>query len=127
VDQPAPAIVAGNPWSPTTIAVLTLVFSPVVGGVLHGLNCGKLGQKASRRFVLSRNLLAGALLILLALSFAPMIGVSLFFASYFYKSQEECFESHRAQGGKKGSLLMAILVSLLVTIPVMLLAFALPH
>lgn len=80
-----------NPWSPLAIAVLTLVFSPVAGGVLHGLNYARLGQGHLRRFALTRNLLAGLLFLLIATAvgrLAPPIGVSWLFAAYFYKTQE---------------------------------------
>lgn len=104
------------PWSPTGIAVLTLFFSPLAGGILHGLNSGRLGQPGYRRFILSRNLFAGGLLALFA-SLIPGpgglgIGVSLFFAAYFYKTQEKAFQSHRSQGGKKASFLLPIVLSL---------------
>lgn len=118
-----PTTDASKPWNPTTIAVLTLVFSPVVGGVLHALNYGRLGRGEFRRYALARNLFASTMLLatLLGTSFSRL-GVSLFFASYFYKTQEEHFQEHLLQGGKKASVLMAILVSLVVSIPLAFLA-----
>ena len=119
--QPSPATVARKPWSPTTVAVLTLVFSPLSGGVLHALNYGRLGQDGLRGFTLARNLLAATLLLIFLgvtmPQFGSQLGATFLFASYFYKSQEDPFRQHLAQGGKKGSVLMAVLVSLLVSIP----------
>jgi hypothetical protein len=110
-----------RPWSPFAIAILTLLLSPIVGGVLHGLNTARLGQGRLRRFVLARNLLASLLLSLLTLAVhaGPGLGptaVNLFFAAYFYKSQEGLFQDCLAQGGKKASLLKAILIALLVAL-----------
>jgi len=113
-----------NPWSPLAIAVLTLVFSPLAGGVLHGLNYSRLGQGHLRRFVLARNLLAGVLLLLLATAvgrLAPPIGVSWLFAAYFYKTQERGFEACLAEGRQKGSLMVAILIALLTSLAVVVL------
>jgi hypothetical protein len=108
-----------NPWSPTVIAVLTMVFSPLAGGVLHGLNCARLGQGHLRRFVLARNLLAGLLFLLLATAvgrLAPPIGVSWLFAAYFYKTQESGFQACLSEGREKGSLMAAILIALLTSL-----------
>ena len=117
-----------QPWSPTGIAVLTLIFSPVAGGILHGLNYGRLGRRPLQRFAVSRNLFAGVLLILWAW-FLPGLarsGASLFFAAYFYKTQGEAFHRHLSEGGGKGSLSVAVLVCLLVLLLVLLLAPGLP-
>src|SRR5262245_26977389 len=107
----------GAPWSPTGIAVLTLVFSPLAGGILHGLNYGRLGQPLYRRFILSRNLLAAGLFVLFSslpnLSRPGLaIAISLFFAAYFYKTQERAFQSHRSQGGRKASFLVPVVLYL---------------
>ena len=115
-----------EPWSPLSIAVLTLIFSPMVGGVLHGLNCEKLGRPELQRFVMSRNLLAGAglavLPVLLGAGAYFGLAASLFFAAYFYKTQEGSFQDHLLRGGKKGSLFVAILWSILVSIPLLILS-----
>lgn len=107
------------PWSPTGIAVLTLLFSPFAGGVLHGLNYSRLGQPVYRRFILARNLLAGGLIFLFAnlpTLNTPGLGIafSLFVAAYFYKTQEQAFQKHRSQGGRKASLLLPVVLSLVV-------------
>lgn len=109
-----------SPWSPTGIAVLTLFFSPFVGGILHGLNYGRLGQPLYRRFVLTRNLLAAILLIVFSnlpsLSHPGLlITTTLLFSAYFYKTQEQAFQSHRSQGGGKASFLLPILLSVIVS------------
>jgi hypothetical protein len=121
MQEPTETTARSNPWSPFAIAMLTLFFSPIVGGVLHGLNYARLGQGRLRRFVLARNLLASLLLVLLNLAVhaGPGLGptaVNLFFAAYFYKSQEGLFQDCLAQGGKKASLLKAILIALLVAL-----------
>jgi hypothetical protein len=108
------------PWSPTGIALLTLFCSPLAGGILHGLNYGRLGQPVYRRFALARNLLAAMLMLFptLFLKESYSLGASLFFAVFYYKTQEEAFQRHLSQGGKKGSIFMAILLSLAVLIMV---------
>lgn len=123
-DRPRPK----QPWSPTGIAVLTLIFSPIAGGILHGLNYGRLGQRPFQRFALSRNLFAGVLLIAWGWLLPDLnsLGISFLFAAYFYKTQEEAFRQHLSAGGGKGSLIVAGLISLLVLIPVLLLALGLP-
>jgi hypothetical protein len=108
------------PWSPTGIALLTLFCSPLAGGILHGLNYGRLGQPIYRRFALARNLLAALLMLFptLLLKESYSLGTSLFFAAFYYKTQEAAFQRHLSRGGKKGSIFMAILLSLAVLIVV---------
>jgi hypothetical protein len=113
------------PWSPTAIAAFTCIFSPVVGGVLHGLNEGRLGDKARQRFSISRNLLAGLLLLLLTRSPLQTIGASFFFAAYFYKTQEERFREHLAHDGRAGALVVLVFLALGGAVLLALLAFAL--
>jgi len=50
------------------------------------------------------------------------LGKSSFLPPTFYKAQEEHFREHLLQGGKKASILMAILVALVVSIPLAFLA-----
>jgi len=125
MSQPAD-VAAIKPWSPLSIAVLTLVFSPVVGGILHGVNYTKLGRPRFQRFVLSRNLVAGAgtMVFPALLGAGPSFGfgAALFFAAYFYKTQDGLFQDHLSQGGEKGSLLVAILWAILMTIPLLILS-----
>jgi hypothetical protein len=120
---------AKRPWSPLSIAVLTLIFSPVAGGLLHGLNYERLGRQELQSFALCRNLVAGTgiLVFFVLLGAQPSSGivVSLLFAAYFYKTQEEPFQDHLSQGGKKGSLLMAILLAILTAMLAAILAIAL--
>ncbi len=109
------------------MAMLTVIFNPLVGGVLHGLNYSLLGRRELRRFMLSRNLVAGAGLLLLPFFLGGPVsvngfGASLFFAAYFYKTQEGLFRDHLSKGGEKGSVLIAILWAILITIPVWILA-----
>jgi len=122
--EPTEPIATRNPWSPFAIAIVTLIFSPLVGGILHGLNYARLGQGRLRRFVLARNLLASLLFILVSAvlqeaRFQPT-GASLLFAAYFYKSQEGPFQECLSHGGKKGSLATAILIALLVALGALL-------
>jgi hypothetical protein len=124
MQEPTEPIATGRPWSPFAIAILTVLFSPIVGGILHGLNTARLGQGRLRRFILARNLLASLLFILLSIvlreSRFQLTGASLFFAAYFYRSQESLFQDFLAQGGRKGSLVTAILIALLVVLGAML-------
>ena len=106
---------AHRPWSPTGVAVLTLIFSPLVGGIFHAINYGRLGRHSLQRFALFRNLLASLLLIAWALLLPTLVpkGLSFLFAAYFYKTQEEDFRRHVSAGGGKSSLIVAGLIALL--------------
>jgi hypothetical protein len=128
-DRSAETQVTRGAWSPTGIAVLTLIFSPVLGGILHALNYPRLGRPGLRRFSLWRNLLAAALIFLPALLDLRLPGgqmmASLFCAAYFYKTQGFLFDAHRTAGGPKASLALPILlaVAAVVALAILLAAF----
>lgn len=97
-----------GPWNPTSIAVLTLIASPLVGGIFHSLNYGRLGRRHLQSYAFFRNFLAGSLLIAChwLLPYLAFNGISFLFAAYFYKTQEEDFRRYISQGGKKSSLVI---------------------
>lgn len=101
-DGGAPAV--QPPWSPTGIAVLSVVVSPLLGGILHGLNYERLGRPELKRFALARNLLSATALLLFWNLDMPTSFASLFMAAYFYKTQEEPFLRAVPAGGRKASL-----------------------
>jgi hypothetical protein len=111
--QPSGAGRTRPPWSPTGIAVLTLLFSPIPAGVLHALNYRRLGRAGRARLAFATNLISGLLLMLLSLQITFWgWASSALLALYFYKTQEPLFQKHRAAGGKKASILPPTLISL---------------
>ena len=97
------------PWSPTGIAVISLLLSPLAGGVLHALNYSRLGVPERRRLALFANLITGIAILFVPVFTTPLfsrLAAALLVAAYFYKSQESLFQAHRASGGRKASLLV---------------------
>lgn len=89
------------PWSPTAIALTTLVLSPIPGGILHALNCARLGHPERRRLALFVNL--GTAIMLYCVATETLAG-SLLLAAYFYKTQERAFQAYRSGGGQVASI-----------------------
>jgi len=122
-------VAAPAAWSPTGIALITVLFSPLPGGILHALNYARLGRPELRRLTLAVNLLTTTLLFLVAF-FAdrPLRlltwAASIMIAAYFYKSQESLFRGHRAAGGPRASLLLPGVLSIVVPV---ILALALSY
>lgn len=116
---------ARAPWSPTGIALVTLLLSSVAGAVLHALNYSRLGWPQRWRLALFSNLITS-----LFVGFVAMVGlggglrftVSAFLAAYFYKMQAPLFDRHRAAGGPKASLVLPVflLIAALVIAGVLL-------
>ncbi len=118
----APTSPSGSPkesrsaWSPTGIALVSLLFSPLPGGILHALNYSRLGTPGRRRLALFSNLIAGTVLFFPPLTPAIRISASLFAAAYFYKTQEHLFLAHRSSGGRKASLAVPVVLTLVVAV-----------
>lgn len=113
--QPVPQRI----WSPFGIVWVTVLFSAMLGGILHALNERRLGRERTWRFTLYRNLLVG--LMIIAPSFlidasGPrlLLGGNLFVAMYFYKSQMDPFERHVASGGSRSSFILPVLGAIAV-------------
>jgi len=116
------------PWSPTGIALVTLLLSPIPGGILHALNYERLGVPARKRLALFSNLIAGVALFVVPSTgsaiFLPRSGVALLFAAYFYKSQERLFQAHLSLGGRKASLLLPVCLTILTVVILVAFFFA---
>lgn len=119
VPEPAADPVAARPpWSPTGIALLTLLISPFVGAVLHALNYHRLGVPERWRLTLFANLVP-AMLVLWSATRGSSGGsiwrweIALLLAAYFYKTQEGRFRRHRAGGGRRGSLFLPAVLLIL--------------
>src|SRR6476659_1442269 len=97
------------PWSPTQIAVISLVLTPLAGGILHALNYERLGAPQRKRVALLSNLIAGMAAVINPFG---SVGFALFASAYFYKSQEQLFQAHRSQGGRTTPLVVPILLAL---------------
>lgn len=111
------------PWSPTGIALITLLFSPLPGGILHAMNYARLGQPERTRLALASNLVTTTILFFVAFyaerSLRAVIWLAaMVIATYFYKSQDKLFRRHRSAGGQKASLLLPGTLS--VVVPVIL-------
>lgn len=109
------------PWSPTGIALITLLFSPLPGGILHAMNYARLGQPERTRLALASNLITTTILFfvtfyaersLRAVTWLAAITI----AAYFYKSQDELFRRHQSAGGQKASLLLPGTLSVVVLV-----------
>ena|GEM_PF-4170359 len=111
-------------WSPTGIAIVSILLTPILGGVLHALNYKRLGAPARGRLALFSNLITGTVLLLFP-SLPPgiRISASLFVASYFYKTQEELFLAHRSGGRRKASLAVPIFLTLVAALALLLVFF----
>jgi len=100
------------PWSPTGVAVVTLLVHPLFGGVLHALNWPRLGRLQRKKLDLWRNLLIGAIVVMLTVlapeSRSLRWSITYFVAIDFYKSQAAPFADHLASGGRRRSLLRPI-------------------
>ena len=123
IDSPATertiALPARPPWSPTAIALATLLLSPLPGAILHALNYGRLGLPHRTKLVLFTNLFAATIFLPLAArtgTYITLLPVSMFFASHFFKTQEDRYRRHRSEGGKKARFLLPVLVSLIGSI-----------
>lgn len=104
---------ARAPWSPTGIALVTLVVSPVAGAILHALNYPRLGWPQRWRLALFSNLITPLVFVLIGMlgsSGSSNLVISLFLAAYFYKTQAPLFERHRAAGGSKASLVLPVIL-----------------
>jgi hypothetical protein len=103
------------PWSPTGIAIVTLILSPLPGGILHALNYVRLGVPSRRPVALFTNLFSGISLLLLPYFLQPSAGWrlagNLFLAVYFFKSQDCHFQTHRSAGGTKASLVLPVILT----------------
>lgn len=106
------------PWSPMGIAIITVLLSPLSGGVLHALNYARLGQPERRRLALASNLITTTLLFFVTSYAGLMRGLAwataLIIAAYFYNSQEGLFRRYRSAGGQKASLLLPGILSVIV-------------
>lgn len=118
----APAV--RPPWSPFGIAVLSVLVSPLLGGILHGLNYERLGRPDLKRLVLFRNLVAGSALLLLGFLKMPLGLASLFLAAYFYKTQEEAFLRAVPAGGRKASLFRPAALFIALALALMVIYYA---
>ena len=130
VQSPSVSEVPGGakaPWSPMGIALVTLVLSPLPGGILHAINYGRLGAAERKRLALASNLITTVPFFLLAFYTAGWgytegwgrvltYLAAMTLASYFYKSQEYLFRRHRSAGGQKASLLLPVVFSAIVTV-----------
>jgi tetratricopeptide (TPR) repeat protein len=109
--------------------LISVLFSPLPGGILHALNYSRLGQPERQGLALTSNLITTTILFLTLFfgsgRFPYLFGIaSLLMAAYFYKSQEHLFRQHRSAGGQKASLLLPVVLSVIAPV---ILAFGLSY
>lgn len=75
------------PWSPTQIAVMSLVLTPLTGGILHALNYERLGAPARKRVALFSNLITS---IAFFISFGGL-SFALFASAYYTSRRNNSF------------------------------------
>jgi hypothetical protein len=97
------------PWSPTAIALTTLILSPIPGGILHALNYARLGRPERGRLALFANLSAAAFFVFIM---PERIAAAMLFAAYFYKTQERTFQAYRSEGGRQASIWIPVAITL---------------
>jgi hypothetical protein len=110
-------------WSPTGIAIVSLLLSPLPGGVLHALNYARLGNPGRRRLALFSNLITATVLLFPSLPPGFRISASLFAAAYFYKTQEQLFLAHRSGGGRKASLAVPVVLTIAAALALLVVFF----
>ena len=105
-----------RPWSPTQIAMLSLLLTPLSGGILHALNYARLGAPARKRLALFSNLITGTAVLLpsffLRAPLGASLGMAMFASAYFYKSQAQLFQAHLSRGGRKASLVWPVVLTI---------------
>ena len=108
-----------RPWSPSVISLITALFSILPGGILHAMNYARLGYPQKKRLVLVSNIIMSVFLIFLSLltnmHYLFFLVINLAYAGYFFKSQDSIFQNHIEKGGKKGSLIGPMILSVLTT------------
>lgn len=119
--QPSATGVHPSAWSPTGIALLSLILTPMAGGVLYGLNERKLGRVRTWRLALLSSVTAAILVDLFQLATddrLPGVGLiaHLLFAAFFYKTQAVPFARHLQAGGRKASLVLPAILTLVLAV-----------
>ncbi len=106
-----------RPWSPSVISLITALFSILPGGILHAMNYARLGYPQKKKSALVSNVIMSVFLIVLSLltnlHHLFFLVINLAYAGYFFKSQDSIFQNHVKKGGKKGSLIGPIILSVL--------------
>jgi uncharacterized membrane protein YfcA len=108
-----------QPWSPNLIAIITILFSMIPGGILHAFNYSRLGHPQRKKSALLSNVTMAVFLILVSihteLPYIFFLVINLAYAGYFFKSQDSIFQDYIKKGGKKGSTIGPVVFSVLTT------------
>jgi tetratricopeptide (TPR) repeat protein len=114
-------------WSPIAIGWISLLFTPIPAVIMAALNFGRSGQLQKQKLWLFYALVSALIYCLasfrMAITSDDLIGhrstralllvVGITIAWALYHSQQYLFERHIQQGGKKSSVLVPVLGSLL--------------
>lgn len=133
-ETPRPVTSKRASWSPALIVWMSLIFSPIAGGLLYALNFGRLGYPSRRNTALWWLGAWGLFYVLLVLRLGivdvksyiatnqlrPFLFLlTCLFAWRFYLSQQPLFVRHMREGGRKASLLSALFIVLIGAIPIL--------
>jgi len=113
-----------RPWHPLLILTISLLCTPLPGGILHALNFGRLGLAPRIRPTLVSNLLLGLLITLISIKASLTsrgnfqikilaLFLTVMAAAYFYRTQIQLFRSFVSKGGLPGGWLQPCLFGIL--------------
>ena len=111
------------PWHPLSICLVTVLLSPLAGGIFQAINFGRLGRPALVRSALIVNIIVGALYILMTVragilneSAAAFLFLSLLIGIHFYRSQAGLYALARRPGASKRAVWEPVVGGLVATV-----------
>ncbi|MEJ8555050.1 MORN repeat-containing protein [Tepidibacter sp. Z1-5] len=108
-------------WSPNAIMIIGSVFSFFIAGIMSAINYGRLGYiQKKRRDIYSIVLALAACLFLINISDEKItsgmivVAINVAMSLYYKANQEKIYKEHMRNNGKRGSLKIPILSSIIV-------------
>lgn len=115
-----------NLWSPLAIGWISLLFTPIPAAVMMAINYGRSGKQEKQKLWFFYAIVGALIycLLMFRVSLAsdsqftgsarlPLLVFYVAIAWSFYRRQSPLFENHVRQGGKKSSVLVPVLGSML--------------
>ena len=108
-------------WNPKSFVIISMLFSFFPAAILYSINYGRFGYPKKRNlymilsFVLFEAVLVLVTLIPQTFMRALGMGINVGLGSYMMKDQVPLYKSHIDNGGKKASLVLPVMISLIVT------------
>ncbi|PAB58115.1 hypothetical protein [Anaeromicrobium sediminis] len=103
-------------WSPNSILLVSIIFSFIIGGIMNIISYKRLGyvQKAKKRLLFLILATIGIFVLSIFINMQSIIyGINMALVFFYYNDQKNLFENHIKLGGKKASVLIPLLVSIL--------------